>query len=166
MENDVQNYEKAIFASGCFWGTEFYFSRAHGVIDTQVGYIGGTLENPTYEDVCSGTSGHAEAVLVTFDPKKTNFETLAKLFFETHDFTQVNRQGPDVGEQYRSAIFYLNEQQKKISLDLIKILEHKGYAVATEVSEATKFWKAESYHQKYYVKKGGRPYCVMARKVF
>lgn len=159
-------YEKAVFASGCFWGSEYYLKKAKGVVSTRVGYIGGHVEDPSYEQVCSGTTGHAEAVEVTFDPSKTDFETLAVLFFEIHDFTQVNRQGPDVGEQYRSAIFYLDEDQKQIAEKLIGILEENGYKVATKVEKAGVFYPAEQYHQDYYFKTGGSPYCHIRRKVF
>jgi peptide methionine sulfoxide reductase msrA/msrB len=157
---------KAVFASGCFWGTQYYFSKASGVLKTTVGYTGGNKENPTYEDVCSNSTGHAEAVEVIFDSTITNFETLAKLFFETHDFTQVNRQGPDVGSQYRSAIFYQNENQKEISEKLIKILSDKGYIVATRLNRAAPFWNAENYHQNYYDRRGGTPYCHIYKKIF
>lgn len=158
--------ETAIFASGCFWGTEYFFEKALGVISTQVGYIGGHKENPTYEEVCTGTTGHAEAVRVEYNPEKTDFETLAKLFFETHDPTHINRQGPDIGEQYRSEVFYLNSEQKKITLDLIKQLTDKGSKIATKVSEASKFWSAEAYHEHYYAKKEGTPYCHIYTKRF
>ena len=161
-----QIYEKAIFAGGCFWGMEFYFQKAEGVVETTVGYIGGKSKNPSYREVCSHTSGHIEALEVVFDPTKTDFEILARLFFEIHDPTQINRQGPDVGEQYRSEIFYLDENQKLISEKLIKILEQKGYNVATILTEATIFWKAEGYHQDYYKKKGGTPYCHKREKRF
>ena len=150
---------RAIFASGCFWGTEYYFKKAKGVKSTTVGYTGGQVKNPTYEQVCTGTTGLAEAVEVIFDPDKTSFEELTRLFFETHDFTQVNRQGPDIGEQYRSEIFYLNDDQKAIAEKLIHILEDKGYQVATKVSKASTFWPAENYHQDYYEGKGSLPYC-------
>jgi peptide methionine sulfoxide reductase msrA/msrB len=161
-----KNEERAIFASGCFWGSEYYLSKAKGVIKTTVGYTGGNKDNPTYEDVCTDLTGHAESVEVIFDPSITNYESLAKLFFETHDFTQINRQGPDVGTQYRSAIFYLNDNQKTIAEKLIKILSDKGYKVSTEVTKASTFWKAENYHQKYYERKGGTPYCHVYGKIF
>lgn len=151
--------EVAIFAGGCFWGVEYYFQNAPGVLKTQVGYIGGHKENPTYKEVCSHTTGHIEAMEVTFDPTKTDFETLAKLFFEIHDPTQTNGQGGDIGEQYLSVIFYTSERQKEISEKLIGILENKGYKIATTLRPATKFWSAETYHQKYYEKTGGTPYC-------
>lgn len=165
--NTVKNFEKrAIFASGCFWGTEYFLSKAEGVIKTTVGYTGGDKKNPTYEEVCTGTTGHAEAVEVVYDSRKTDYETLAKLFFETHDPTQVNRQGPDVGEQYRSAIFYLDENQKAIAQKLVNILKNKDYDVATEISKAGDFWEAERYHQDYYKNKGQRPYCHFYKKKF
>jgi peptide methionine sulfoxide reductase msrA/msrB len=162
---DIQT-DTAIFAGGCFWGVQYYFEINKGVISSTVGYIGGHVDNPTYEDVCSHRSGHIEAMKVVFDPKIISYRDLAILFFEIHDFTQVNRQGPDVGEQYRSEIFYLNENQKKTSEELIQILTGKGYKVATILSPATKFWDAEGYHQHYYEKKGGRPYCHAYKKVF
>lgn len=163
MEN---NHERAIFASGCFWGTEYHLQRAEGVLRTRAGYIGGHKENPTYKEVCTGRTGHAEAVEVIYDPAKTDYETLARLFFETHDPTQVNRQGPDVGTQYRSGIFYLNEEQKATAEKLIGLLEDKGLDVATEVTEATTFWPAENYHQQYYDQTGKQPYCHIYRPLF
>lgn len=158
--------EEAYFASGCFWGTEFYLQRAQGVISTSVGYIGGSVDNPTYEDVCSGKTGHAEAVKVVFDPLKTTYESLAKLFFETHDPTQINRQGPDVGEQYRSEIFYTNANQRIVAQNLVRLLQLKGIKVATKITKASTFYTAEKYHQKYYQKLGQRPYCHAYRKLF
>jgi len=158
--------EIAIFASGCFWGTEHWMKKQKGVISTDVGYIGGHINNPTYEQVCSKTSGHAEAVRVEFDPKLVSYEQLAIIFFETHDPTQINRQGPDIGNQYRSEIFYTNEKQKKVSEKLIKILEEKGNKIATKLSQATKFWLAEKYHQDYYENNGASPYCHFYTKRF
>ncbi len=149
----------AYFAGGCFWGVEYFFKRAKGVVSTRVGYMGGKKENPNYEEVCSGTTGHLETVEVVYNPEETSFEELAKLFFEIHDPTQVNRQGPDVGEQYQSAIFYLDEDQKRIAQELVSKLEGKGYRVATQLREAGVFWPAEEYHQDYYGKTGGKPYC-------
>ncbi len=150
---------KAIYAGGCFWGTEYYFKQAKGVISTKVGYTGGTKDNPTYKEVCYTNTGHIEATEVTFNPKLISYEDLTKLFFEIHDPTQVNRQGPDIGEQYKSVIFYLTDEQKVTSEKLIKILKDKGYKVATELLPAKTFWEAEDYHQDYYNKKGGVPYC-------
>jgi len=167
-ENQEMNIETdtAIFASGCFWGTQYYMQKADGVLSTSVGYTGGEIEFPTYEQVCTGTTGHAEAVQVVFDSKKISFEDLTKLFFETHDPTQIDRQGPDIGEQYRSEIFYMNEEQKEISQKLKNILVSKGYQVATKITKAGKFWDAEEYHQDYYLKKNGIPYCHFYKKKF
>lgn len=151
--------DTAIFAGGCFWGVEYYMSQAPGVKSIEVGYIGGRGEKPTYEQVCSHKTGYAEAVRIVFDPQKTTYENLAKLFFEIHDPTEVNRQGPDVGDQYRSSVFYLNMDQKKTVENLIELLKAKGLNVATQVVPATKFWKAEEYHQQYYAKENGTPYC-------
>lgn len=158
--------ETAYFAGGCFWGTEYYLQKQEGVISTTVGYMGGTKANPTYEEVCSHTTGHAETVEVVFDPSKVTYETLARLFFEIHDPTQVNRQGPDIGDQYRSEVFYTNDQQKAIAEKLIGILKQKGYKVATKVTPASAFWKGEGYHQDYYDHKGGTPYCHVFTKRF
>lgn len=151
--------EKAYFAGGCFWGVEYFFQKEKGVLSTRVGYMGGHLKNPTYDDVCEGNTGHAETMEVVFDPSQTDFETLARLFFEIHDPTQVNRQGPDIGQQYRSEIFYVNEEQKQIAEKLIQILKDKGYKVATQLTKADTFWEAERYHQSYYQKTGHHPYC-------
>jgi len=158
--------ETAIFASGCFWGVEYHFSKLDGVIETTAGFTGGTVENPTYKQVCTGKTGHAEAVKIVFDPAKTGYEDLIKLYFETHDFTQVNRQGPDVGTQYRSEIFYTNDKQKQIAEKYIKILEDKGYKVATKLTLTKEFYPAEDYHQDYYEKKGSTPYCHIYKKIF
>ncbi|MFA5850452.1 MAG: bifunctional methionine sulfoxide reductase B/A protein [Bacteroidales bacterium] len=166
LEFIPEKQESAIFAGGCFWGVEHLLQQQKGVISVVSGYIGGKLENPSYEDVCEGNSGYAEAVEVKYDASLIDYETLTKLFFEIHDPTQTDRQGPDVGEQYRSEIFYTNEKQKEISLKLIKILKSKGYNVATRVTKATKFWPAETYHQDYYKKKGGQPYCHRYTKRF
>lgn len=161
-----EQLETAIFASGCFWGTEHWLKQAKGVISTSCGYIGGQTTNPTYEQVCSGRTGHAEAVKVIFDKRVTDFETLAILFFETHDPTQVDRQGPDIGTQYRSEIFYVNESQKSISEKLVQQLNEQGMTVATRLSAATEFYNAEGYHQDYYHKKGSSPYCHIYTKRF
>lgn len=163
-----EKLETAYFASGCFWGTEYHFMKAEGVKATTVGYMGGHTQNPTYRQVCSGTTGHFETTEVIFDPAKTSYENLVKLFFETHDFTQTNGQGPDIGEQYRSVIFYANDEQKRIAEKYIQILKEKGYKVATELRSAkdTEFWEAEDYHQEYYEKNHGTPYCHVYRKLF
>jgi peptide methionine sulfoxide reductase msrA/msrB len=166
MSDTHKEQKKAIFASGCFWGTEYHFQRARGVISTTVGYTGGHLEKPSYEQVCSSTSGHAEAVEVIYNPAQTSYEKLAKLFFNTHDFTQLNRQGPDIGEQYRSEIFYLDDEQRKIAEKLTGQLEDKGFKVATKVTKAGVFFEAENYHQDYFNKTGGTPSCHAYKKVF
>lgn len=160
------NAEKAYFAGGCFWGVEHLMKSAEGVISTSVGYMGGKTKNPSYEDVCSHSTGHAEVVEVVFDPAKTSFEKIAKLFFEIHDPTQVNRQGPDIGDQYRSEIFYTSEHQAAVARELIDTLTQKGYKVATKVSKAPEYYKGEGYHQKYYEKKGSLPYCHVYTKRF
>jgi peptide methionine sulfoxide reductase msrA/msrB len=161
-----QKEAKAYFAAGCFWGVQYYFNKFKGVISTKVGYAGGNFENPTYKDVCTGTTNHAETVEVLYDSTKITYEELVKLFFEIHDFTQVNRQGPDIGSQYRSAIFYVDENQKQIANKIIDILKTKGYDVATQVNKINKFYTAEDYHQNYYEKKGGMPYCHSYKKIF
>jgi len=158
-EKDPVKTESALFAGGCFWGVEYYMEKHPGVISATSGYSGGHMETPSYEDVLSKKSGHIEVVEIIFDPSITSYEEIAKLFFEIHDPTQTDRQGPDVGEQYRSEIFYCNEEQKEIAEKLINILKEKGYKVATKLSKADKFWKAENYHQDYYTKKGSLPYC-------
>jgi peptide methionine sulfoxide reductase msrA/msrB len=158
--------EKAIFASGCFWGTEYYFQNAKGVLKTTAGYTGGHKETATYHDVCSGSTGHAEAVEVLFDPLQTSYEEMAILFFETHNPEHKNRQGPDIGTQYRSAVFYLDDAQKEIAEKLVQTLKEKGHKVVTEVTKAGAFWKAEDKHQQYYTKGGGNPYCHRYVKKF
>lgn len=164
--NDEVTTQKAYFAGGCFWGTEHLLKETAGVISTRVGYMGGHTQNPTYREVCDGNTGHAEALEVEFDPARTNFETLARLFFEVHDPTQVNRQGPDIGDQYRSAVFYTDDQQKQTTEKLIGLLKDKGFKVATEVSKAGMFWEAEKYHQDYYTNTGKQPYCHIYQKRF
>jgi len=156
----------AIFAGGCFWGVEYHFSKIKGVLSVTSGYVGGLTEHPSYQQVCTGKTGHAEAVEVEFDPALVTYETLAKLFFEIHDPTQMNRQGPDIGTQYRSAVFYVNEEQKIIAEKLIAELKRKGYNVVTSVEKAGKFWEAEAYHQDYYEKNGHQPYCHIYQKRF
>lgn len=158
--------QKAYVAGGCFWGTEYLLQNVEGVISTRVGYMGGKTRNPTYKEVCYENTGHAEAVEVVFDPSKTDYEKLARYFFEIHDPTQLNRQGPDVGDQYRSAIFYLDDNQKQIAEKLIKILKDKGYKVVTEVTRAGEFYEAEKYHQDYYNYTGKEPYCHFYQKRF
>ena len=154
------------FASGCFWGTEYFFMKAPGVKETHVGFMGGFVDNPTYEQVCQQSTGHLETTEVVYDPTVTTYEQMVKLFFETHDFTQTNGQGPDIGPQYLSCIFYSNDQEKEIAEKYIAILIDKGYKVATMVKPASTFWKAENYHQQYYAGKGMKPYCHKYTQVF
>ena len=151
--------ETAYFAGGCFWGVEYMLEKQPGVIDVESGYMGGRTEHPTYEEVCRRDTGHAETVRVTFDPSKISYERLARLFFEIHDPTQEGRQGPDVGDQYRSEIFYVGPAQKAAAEKLIAQLRLKGYKVVTKLTPAGTFWPAETYHQDYYQRKGTLPYC-------
>ncbi|KKN44782.1 hypothetical protein LCGC14_0689700 [marine sediment metagenome] len=152
----VTKTENAIFAAGCFWGIEDKFRKTPGVISTEVGYTGGRFKNPTYKQVCTDKTGHAEAVKMTFNPAMISYEELLKVFFSIHDPTQLNRQGPDIGRQYRSAIFYYNDEQKMAAEKIIKELESTprlGKSIATEIAPASKFNKAEEYHQQYYEKR-------------
>jgi peptide methionine sulfoxide reductase msrA/msrB len=158
--------ETLILASGCFWGTEYFLKRIDGVLSTTVGYTGGHVENPSYEQVCGKRTGHYEACLVEYDPKRTTAEEVLRTFFETHDPTQANGQGPDIGPQYRSAVFYQNDAQRDLTQSLIGLLTAKGLDVATEVLPAQAFYSAEGYHQDYYDIKGGTPYCHGYRKLF
>ncbi len=158
--------KKAYFAGGCFWGVEFYFEKLEGVITAISGYMGGHIQNPTYEMVCSGFSGHLEVVEITYDEDIVSFEKLARLFFEIHDFTQINGQGPDIGSQYLSAIFYANEEQKEVSEKLIKELSNMGYKVATSIYKMVPFYQAEEYHQDYYERHKKVPYCHRYKKIF
>ena len=165
-ESGTEQTANAIFAGGCFWGVEYHFEKSKGVLSAVSGYIGGHRDKPSYKEVSNGTTGHIEAVKVIYNPKETDYETLAKLFFEIHDPTQVDRQGPDIGEQYRSVIFYADNEQKQIAQKLISILESKGFKVATKLQPATVFWDAEDYHQDYYGKKRSEPYCHFYTKRF
>lgn len=151
--------ERAIFAGGCFWGVEYFLKRLHGVTRVSSGYIGGHVVNPSYEEVCSETTAHAEAVEVIFNPKKISYESVCKEFLEIHDPTEHNRQGPDVGSQYRSAIFYLSLDQKQVAKELLDLLKKKGYKIETTLDPSSLFYPAESYHQNYYDLKGSTPYC-------
>ena len=145
--------EKATFGAGCFWGVEAEFRKVEGVVDATVGYSGGALENPTYKDVCSGTTGHAEVVEVEYDPFKVSYEELLEVFWETHDPTTPNRQGPDVGTQYRSAIFFHTPEQEAAAR-ASKEQAQAGFknAIVTEVTPAAEFYRAEEYHQRYFEK--------------
>ncbi len=161
-----EKLDRAIFAGGCFWGVEYWMKKIPGVLLVTSGYTGGSKAYPTYEDVCSGQTGHAEAVEVIYDRKQVDYETLAKRFLEIHDPTQHNHQGPDYGDQYRSAIFYLNDEQKKTAEKLIKILKDSGTNAVTEIAPAARFWPAEEYHQDYYNRKNSAPYCHFYVKRF
>jgi methionine-S-sulfoxide reductase len=156
----------AYFAGGCFWGVEHYMQQLDGVVSVESGYMGGTVESPTYEDVLTHESGHLEAVRVRFDAAKIDYEQIAKRFFEIHDPTQADGQGPDIGAQYLSAVFYVDDAQKQATEKLIGQLETRGYDVVTLVKPATKFWPAEDYHQDYYAKTGKTPYCHARIKRF
>ncbi len=163
--------EIAYFAAGCFWGVEYYFNKQEGVLSAISGYMGGNFENPTYKDICYKKTNHLEVVKVTFDKNKINFKELCKLFFEIHNFTQLNGQGPDIGDQYLSAIFANNKKQEEIAQKLIEKLTKKGYEVATKIFKAknsgpAKFWRGEEYHQNYYQKNGQEPYCHFRKKIF
>jgi peptide-methionine (S)-S-oxide reductase len=149
--------EKATFGAGCFWGVEARFAEIPGVIDTAVGYEGGDLEHPTYKEVCTDRTGHAEVVDVTFDPSRVSFDALLDAFFALHDPTQVNRQGPDWGSQYRSVVFaHLDEQMQQAQEKVAELNASGAYRkpIATKVERATTFWKAEEYHQRYLEKRG------------
>ncbi len=151
--------QQAIFAAGCFWGVQFYFDQVPGVVKSFVGYTGGHTKNPSYEQVCTHTTGHAESVLLQFDSEKTNYKTLCRQFFRMHDPTQLNRQGPDVGDSYRSAIFYFNEQQSQIAEEVKKEVQLKfDKPIVTEIVAASTFYPAEDYHQKF-SQKTGRGMC-------
>ena len=151
--------QKATFAAGCFWGVEYLFSNIKGVVKTSVGYTGGTIKSPTYHQVCSGNTGHAEAVEILFNPTIISFEELMHIFFENHDPTTLNRQGVDVGNQYRSAIFYHNQKQSKLAKTVINSLEkinRFSRPIITQIVAAAQFYPAEEYHQKYFEKNGMR----------
>ncbi len=155
-QNDKKT-EKALFGEGCFWHTEEIYSHMPGVISTMVGYAGGHLANPTYPQVCTHTTGHIETVLIEFDPTKLSYEKLLDVFFSTHDPTTLDRQGPDIGEQYKSTIFYFTPEQKAKAEEAIKKLQNFGkykQKIVTEIRPSTTFYKAEDYHQKYFEKHG------------
>tara|TARA_S200000501_G_scaffold371919_1_gene415924 strand:+ start:1456 stop:1998 length:543 start_codon:yes stop_codon:yes gene_type:complete len=156
MANDLEN-KKAVFAAGCFWGVQSTFQQMEGVKTTTVGYIGGKVKNPSYELVCTGLTGHAEAVEIEYNPQKVSFETLLDTFFELHDPTTLNRQGPDIGTQYRSAAYFSSNEEKEIISKKIESLNESGKfssKVVTEVEALSEFYDAEDYHQDYYKKRG------------
>jgi len=157
LKDDNQKLEKASFAAGCFWGVEEAFRHLKGVVSTSVGYMGGEFENPTYHDVCTGLTGHAETVEVVYNPTLLSYPELLDVFWKSHDPTTLNRQGPDIGDQYRSVIFYHNEEQKKLALSSREELEKSGIykrKIVTLIVPATKFYRAEEYHQQYLEKRG------------
>jgi len=160
---ESKELERATFAAGCFWGVEAAFRQIKGVVETAVGYTGGTVPEPDYQNVCSGRTGHAEAVGIIFDPAVVRYEQLLDIFWSIHDPTQVNRQGPDVGTNYRSAIFYHSPEQQKLAeaskARLAALKKYRGKTIATEIVPASQFWKAEEYHQQYF-EKSGRGYCA------
>ncbi|UCC41019.1 MAG: bifunctional methionine sulfoxide reductase B/A protein [Candidatus Aminicenantes bacterium] len=163
-DKSTERAETAIFAAGCFWGIEQNFRQIKVVLSTEVGYTGGHIKNPSYNQVCSDKTGHAEAVKITFNPAKISYKELLKVFFRIHDPTQLNRQGPDVGTQYRSAIFYLNKAQKEEAVKSLQNLEKSGQFsknIVTEIVPASEFYRAEEYHQEYYekMKKGNKSSC-------
>lgn len=158
--------EKAIFAAGCFWGVQYQFQRIDGVLDTKVGYTGGDEQNPVYAEVKAHETHHVEAVIVEFDAEKVSYRDLCKFFFEIHDPAQTDGIGPDLGPQYRSEIFYLDDKQKEIAEGVINLLRAKGFVVNTKLRPAKKFWIGEEYHQDYYNKTGGEPYCHIRQKKF
>jgi peptide methionine sulfoxide reductase msrA/msrB len=167
IAND-EKYKKAYFASGCFWGVEYWFQKAEGVFDADSGYMGGHTINPTYRDICGKQTGHLETVEVSYDPERVSFETLCKLFFETHNPEQMNGQGPDIGPQYLSAIFTNNIEEEQIATKLINELEAKGMKIATMLKDANEhtFYIAEHEHQNYYKLRNSKPYCHAYTKRF
>lgn len=165
-DENCDTHAVAYYAAGCFWGVEYHFEKLKGVKSAVSGYMGGHVPNPDYHSVCTGMTGHLEVVRIEYDECEINFETLTKLFFEIHDFTQTDGQGPDIGSQYLSAIFYVDEAQKKTALELVDTLEEKGFKVATMLEKAPVFYMAEDYHQDYYERHQKVPYCHAYRKVF
>ncbi len=158
--------KKAYFAGGCFWGVEYYLEKIDGVKEVTSGFMGGHLKNPAYYDVVRKDTGHIETVEVLYDPSKVSYETLAKTFFEIHDPTQEGGQGPDIGSQYISAIFVSSKEEREIIERLVKVLEGKGFKIATKIMPKTPFYSAEAYHQDYYERKGSKPYCHRKIKRF
>ena len=164
-ENDP-SLEVAIVAAGCFWGVEHWFHKLKGVLGVRVGYCGGSTPNPTYKDICTGKTGHLEALKIVFDPKVVSYEQVIKYFFEIHNYSQIDGQGNDIGSQYLSAIFVRNEIQKTIAQSVIELLENKNHTVATKILPEAQFFNAEEYHQDYYTKTNKEPYCHFYNKIF
>jgi len=165
-KNKVTKTEKAYFAEGCFWGTEYWMEKQKGVKSAVSGYAGGKSPNPNYNQVSSGNTGYVETVEVSYNPQIISYEELVKVFFNTHDFSQTNGQGPDIGSQYLSVIFYTTPKQKLIAEKYKRILENKGYQVATKIEKFRNFYPAEKYHQDYYQHKGTKPYCHIYKEKF
>jgi peptide methionine sulfoxide reductase msrA/msrB len=166
MVKKMLKTEYCIVAGGCFWGVEYLMQSLPGVLSTTVGYTGGHTSHPTYEQVCSHATGHIEAVKIIFDSEKISYESIIKYFFEIHDPTQADGQGPDLGPQYVSCIFYHNDMQKKVAENIITHLTKKGLLVVTTLRDETTFWPAENYHQQYYEKNKKTPYCHVYTKRF
>jgi len=162
----MKSKETAIFGAGCFWGVEYVFAHFPGVLGTKSGFMGGRMKNPSYEDVCSGNTGHTEVVKVDFNPKVISYKKLLDIFFRCHDPTSIDRQGPDIGNQYRSVIFYLSGSQKSEAEKARKEYERKiGEKIATSIEKASSFYEAEEEHQNYYAKSHGKPYCHVIPKL-
>ena len=161
-QSEDRSYSTATFAGGCFWGTEYIFQQVPGIKGTAVGFMGGRVDNPSYKQICYSDTNHAEVVQLTYDSKAITYEKLVKVFFKTHDPTTLNRQGPDVGTQYRSAIFYHDDQQKQIAEKAKAVFDASGEfinPIVTEIAPAAEFWKAETYHQDYFKKNPNHPAC-------
>ncbi len=158
--------KKAYVAGGCFWGVEYHLEELDGVKSVTSGFMGGNFKNPSYMDVVYKHTGHVETVEIIYDPSIISYEKIIKTFFEIHDFTQTNGQGPDIGSQYLSVVFYSDNKEKETDQKVISILQNKGYKVATKIKKASVFYKAEEYHQDYYKRKGSKPYCHIYKKIF
>lgn len=165
-DSQTLDTEEALVAGGCFWGVDHFLKQVMGVVRVEAGYTGGTVSEPGYEQVCGGTTGHFEAVRVIYDKNKTDYPTVLKRFFEIHDPTQKSGQGPDLGQQYQSVVFYYNEEQLKEAEKLIQALTKRGFLVATQRLPVQTFWPAEEYHQDYYEKHRKTPYCHQPVKRF
>ncbi len=165
-DETVRDTQEAIIAGGCFWGVEYLLQQLEGVLLTEVGYIGGEMAAPTYDDICTKKTGHLEALRVVFDPSRVSYEQVLQRFFETHDFSQTDGQGPDLGPQYLSAVFYYTPDQQAVAQSVMLDLQARGLEVATQLYPMTTFWPAEDYHQNYYLNTGKQPYCHTRRIIF
>jgi peptide methionine sulfoxide reductase msrA/msrB len=162
----ISGIKSIVLASGCFWGTQYFLARIPGVLETKVGYTGGHTRNPSYKQVCEGTTGHVEAVEVFYDPSQVDLAEILKIYFETHDFSQADGQGPDIGPQYLSVLFFESDEERTLAQSLIDELRTLGHGVATQLKPRAEFWVAEDYHQDYYERKGDTPYCHVYREMF